>query len=143
MSARKDIKAAIVTAAKTASALVGTRVYIGRHNPTASTNFPEVYVWQLSEASDTITLSTKRTQQRNLIIAVDIWGKAATPSALEGAFDDDSDTLRAAILSSSTLGGKCNDINLTNTEYLYDGDEEQAFGCARLTFAVKYFSTEP
>lgn len=142
-SARKEIKDALVTALTNVSGLVAARVSKGRYNVTSGSDFPLIYVWQVREETDTQTLTVGRFQLRNLMLAVDYWAKAATTSALEDDFDDKSDTLKAAALASSTLGGKCKDILLTSTEYLYEGDEAEPFGCARLMFTVKYFSTEP
>jgi len=143
MSARKTIKAAIATALTNVSGLVAARVYRGRHNVVAGSNFPAIYIWQLSETTDTQTLSVSRFQLRTLMVIVDYWAIAASPAALEDEFDDKCDTIKIAALASSTLTGVCEDIVLTNTEYLYEGNEDQPFGCARLSFTVKYFSTEP
>jgi hypothetical protein len=142
-SARKEIKDALVTALTNVTGLVAARVYKGRYNITEGSNFPLIYVWQLREETDTQTLTVSRHQLRTLTLAVDYWAKAATSALLEDEFDDKCDTLKSAALASSTLSGKCKDILLTSTEYLYEGDEAEPFGCARLTFTVKYFSTEP
>jgi len=143
MSARKDIKNAIVTALTNVSGLVGTRVYKGKHNLTAGTAMPLIYIWMQGETTDTQTLTVKRFQMRNLTIMVDFWAKAATPAALEDALDEASEIIRTAALADSKLGGKAEDILLTNTDYLYEGDEAEPFGLARLSFMVKYFSREP
>lgn len=142
-SARKEIKDALVTALTNVSGLVAARVYKGRYNVTEASNFPLIYVWQLREETDTQTLTVSRHQLRSLTLAVDYWAKATTPALLEDEFDDKCDTIKAAALASSTLSGKCKDILLTSTDYLYEADEAEPFGCARLTFSVKYFSTEP
>lgn len=142
-STRYNIKAALVTALTNKTGLVGTRVYKGRGNVTDGSNFPLIYVWQMREETDTITQGTARSQMRNLTLVCDLWAKASTPAALEDYFDDTCDTLKQNALADRTLGSNAKDILLTSTEYLYDGHEADIFGCARLTFTVKYFSTEP
>lgn len=140
---RTDIKDALVSALAAANNLVGARVYKGRHNVTSGTDLPLIYVWMVREETDTHTLTVKRSQLRTMSVAVDYWAQAASTSALEDTFDTACETVRTAALGSTTLGGKCQDVLLTSTEYLYEGDEAQPFGCARLTFTIKYFSTEP
>lgn len=142
-NSRTGIKDALVTALAAASNLVGNRVTKGRFNVTEGTNLPLIYLWMVREETDTQTLTGNRFQLRTMSLAVDYWAQAASTSALEDAFDTACETIRAAAVANSTLGGTCEDILLTSTEYLYEGDEAQPFGCARLTFTVKYFSTEP
>lgn len=140
---RTEIKDALISALAAASNLVGSRVYKGRQNVTSGTNLPLIYVWMAREETDTQTLTVNRFQLRTLSLMVDYWAQAATPAALEDAFDVACETIRGSALADHTLGGKCKDVLLTSTEYLYEGDEDQPFGCARLTFTAKYFSTEP
>lgn len=142
MSTRKDIKTALCTALTNVTGLVGNRVAKGRRNLTAGADFPLIYVWMAREDTDTQTLTVSRFQMRTMTVAVDYWASAATPALLEDGFDDACEVIRTA-LSDETLGGKAQDLLLTSTEYLYEGDEAQPFGCARLMFTVKYFSTEP
>jgi len=146
MPTRTTIKSAIVTAITASSSIAGSRVYKGRKNPLpdAATSFPVVYVWMLRETNDTQTMTRSRTQMRTMDVAVDYWATAATPSALEDAFDAAVDLITTAVLGGTGLVGVARqDILLTSSEYLYEADEAEPFGCARLTFSVKYFSTEP
>lgn len=141
---RTTIKDAAVTAIKATSAIAGTRVYKGRANVTAGTDFPLCYVWMMREATDTHTLTRNRNQLRTMELAVDYWNKAATSSVLEDAFDTACDLIKAAVCGGTGLAGTAGqDVLLTSTEYLYEGNEDQPFGCARLSFTVKYLSTEP
>jgi hypothetical protein len=146
MPARTDIKAQIVIVLKAASSIASTRVYQGRDNvlPDATTSFPVVYVYMLREDVQTLTLAPSgRHQTRTLMLAVDYLAKAATPEALEAAFDTACGLIEAAISADTTLAGTCKDIILTSTEYLYEGDEEQPAGRAALGYTVTYFAREP
>lgn len=142
-SPRTTLKDAVITAIKAAPSIASTRVYKGRQNVISGANFPAVYVWMLRDEADTNTLSRPRQRLHTMSLAVDYWAKAATPAALEDAFDTAADAIRAAVCIDSIAGTDRQDLVLTSTEFLYEGDEDQPFGCARLTFSVKYFTTEP
>ncbi len=147
MPTRTDIKDRIVTVVKNSgSGPAGTRVYVGRHNllPAASTSFPVVYVYMLREDVETLTMgSSGRHQTRRMVIAVDYWAKASTPEGTEDGMDTACASLEALISADTDLNSTCQDIVLTNTEYLYDGTEDQPFGRAALQYTVTYFTDEP
>lgn len=142
-SPRTTIKDAIVTAIKAVPAIAGDRVYKGRDNTLSGVNFPAVFVWMLRDDADTNTLSRPRQRLHQMTVAVDYWAKAATPAALEDAFDTAADAIRTAVCISTLAGVSRQDLILTSTEFLYEASEEQPTGCARLTFTAKYFTTEP
>jgi hypothetical protein len=141
-SQRATIKDAVIAAIKSASSVAGNRVYKGRHNVTSGTNFPLVYVWMQRDDADTNTMSYPRESLHTMTLAVDYWAKAATPDALEDAFDSAVDAIRDGILDAFVNVAR-QDLLLTSTEFLYEGDEAEPFGCARSTYTVKYFTTEP
>lgn len=141
---RTTIKDAIVTAIKADASIASTRVYKGRYNEPTGATMPVVYVWMQRESSETNTLTRSRNELRMMDVAVDYWNRSALSATLEDAFDTACDAIKAAVCGGTGLVGVARqDILLTSTEYLYEGDEAEPFGCARLTFTVKYFSTEP
>jgi len=143
-SPRTTIKNAVIAAIKAASSIASTRVYKGRHNVVAGgTSWPAVYVWMLRDDVDTDTLDRPRHRLNSMTLVTDYYAKAATPDALEDAFDTAVDAISDAVCVTSIAGTAGQDIILTSSEFLYEGGEEQPFGCARLTFTVKYFSSEP
>jgi hypothetical protein len=141
---RTTIKDAIVTAIKGDTTIASTRVTKGRYNVPDGASFPQVFVWMMRETAETQTMTRSRTEMRTMDVAVDYWAKAATSSALEDAFDVACDAIKAAVCGGTGLVGVARqDILLTGTEFIYEGDEDTPFGCARLTFTVKYISSEP
>jgi hypothetical protein len=146
MPARTDIKDKVIELLKAEPSIASTRVYMGRDNvlPDAATGFPVVYVYMLREDVQTQTMSMSgRHQTRTMLLAVDYLAKATTPEALEDAFDTACGLIEAALAASTTLQGTCQDIVLTSTEYLYDGDEEAPSGRAALSYTITYFADEP
>jgi hypothetical protein len=146
MPARTDIKNQIVTVLKAASTIASTRVYIGRQNvlPNSATGFPVVYVYMLREDVETLTMgASARHQTRTMIVGVDYLYKTTSPELIESGMDTACGLIEGAISASTTLAGKCKDIVLTNTEYMYDGTEENPFGRAALQYRITYFADEP
>lgn len=146
MPARKDIRDRIVTLVKNGtSGPAGSRVYVGRHNVLPTDLSSSVaYVYLLREDVETVTMAiSARLQRRAAIFAVDYWAKAATPTAVEEAFDTACASIEALIGADTDLNGYADDIVLTSCEYLYDGTEGEPFGRAALQFRVTYRSHEP
>lgn len=142
---RTTIKDAIIAAIKGDATIASTRVYKGRANllPNAATSWPVVYVWMAREDTETDTLSRSRHRLNSMSLMVDYWEKAADPATLENNFDTATGKIVNAVCVTSIAGAAGQDVVLTSTEFLYGGDEDTPFGCARLTFNVKYFTTEP
>lgn len=139
---RKAVIDAVIAAIAADTSIAGSRVYRGRHIETASSAFPVVYVWLGRDDMTTQSLTRLRSQMHQLQVCVDYWNKAASTGALEEAFDAVADAIEAAVLpGSAAIAGE--DILLTTVEYLYDGEDPEPFGCARLTFTLKYLTTEP
>ena len=139
---RKAVIDAVIAAIAADTSIAGSRVYRGRHIETASSAFPVVYVWLGRDDVSTQSLTRLRSQMHQLQICVDYWNKGASSGALEEAFDGAADAIEAAILPGAA-GIAREDIILTSVEYLYEGEDPEPFGCARLTFALKYLTTEP
>ncbi len=151
---RTDMMDAVIDSILSDTNIAGTRVYRGRHNVVAGTDTPVVYVWLARDDLNTQSLTRPRSRLHTLSVMVDYWAKADTPAALEEAFDAAANLIEAACLNGTShghggtthygiAGTAREDIVLTSLEYLYEGDENQPFGCARLSFALKYLTTEP
>lgn len=139
---RTEMMDAVIDSILSEAGIAGTRVYRGRHNVVAGTDTPVVYVWLARDDLNTQSLTRPRSRLHTLSVMVDYWAKADTPAALEEAFDTAASDIEAACLS-GVAGTAREDIVLTGVEYLYEGDENQPFGCARLSFSLKYLTTEP
>lgn len=151
---RTDMMDAVIDSILADADIAGTRVYRGRHNVTNGTQFPVVYVWLARDDINTQSLTRPRSRLHTISVIVDYWAKAATPGALEEAFDGAASEIEAACLNGTShvhgavthygiAGTAGEDIVLTGVEYLYEGDENEPFGCLRMSFALKYLTTEP
>jgi hypothetical protein len=145
MPQRTDLIASTISAIAADSTIAGSRVYRGRHNVLAGADFPAAYVWMSREDIDQNGLTRNRNQLRTMQLVVDYWNRADSAETLEEGFDAACVSIERA--ASGTTAGIANaaaeDIILTSAEYLYDGEEAQYHGCARVNFLVRYLSKEP
>ena len=143
MSTRTDIRNAAANALTNALVVPTANILRGRNNTIASISFPAAAIYAVTEQIDVRTLGpSNRTQYRQLQLMVDFFTVESGTYLIDDLFDTGSAAVEAAMLADVTLGGKCDDLHLTNVEYVIEPDEDKRFGTARHTFNCIYLTTD-
>jgi hypothetical protein len=143
MSTRTDIRNAAATALTGALVVPTANILRGRNNTIASISVPAAAIYAVTEQIDVRTLGpSNRTQYRQLQLMVDFFTVESGTYLIDDLFDTGSAAVEAAMLADVTLGGKCDDLHLTNVEYVIEPDEDKRFGTARHTFNCIYLTTD-
>lgn len=85
---------------------------------------------------------SNRVQYRQLTVNVDYFTAQTGVTFIDDLFDTGSAAVEAAVLEDVTLGGVCDDLHLTNVQYVIEDDEDKRWGVARHTFNCIYLTTD-
>jgi len=127
---RNQIRDAIVAAVSNLTT-TQTRVYKTRVFAMTDDNIPGLTIYTENETSQDISLGFPRLQRRTVTGIIEAYGKLA--SGVEDQLDTICKEVEIAIAADPTLGGKCKEIHITQTDIKFD-DLDKAIGCAALTW---------
>lgn len=140
MHARRAIVNAAATAV-TGLATTGSRVYPGRTRPVKAETAPHLLVYGRQETSTSATMrGAARKLARELRLTIE--GVEASTTDTDELLDTIAEEVETAIAADPTLGGKCKDLWLIQTDIGPAGDDaaERRIAAIRLTFAVMYLT---
>ena len=137
---RKQIRDAIVTAL-TGLPTTGTHIFKSRVYPNEQQKLPLLCVYALKEDSEIITMGTPYKYQRDLEVMIEGYAKAIGVNTLDDVLDLISLEVEEALAVDITLGGLAKNTLLDSTEIDMVGDGEVPVGVIRLTFLVRYVTT--
>lgn len=136
---RKLIRDDIVTTL-TGLTTTGSNVFQTRLFPLDRVKLPGLCIYTRSETTDYSTLTTPRTQVREVECLVEAYAKGT--SSLDDTLDTIAVEIEEALYTDLTRGGNAKDTKVTSFEVDYDGEGEQSIGVARFTVAVTYVTIE-
>ena len=135
---RKQIGDAVVTAV-TGLATTGANVFKSRVYPNEQSKLPLLCIYTLIEESEIITMGTPYKYQRDLEVMIEGYAKATT--SLDDALDQISLEVEEAMAADITLGGLAKNTLLGSTEVDMVGEGEVPVGVIKLTYLVRYVTT--
>lgn len=133
---RKVIRDAVVAQLIHSVTQANERVFPNRVSSTWRQELPAIYVFSISEAAQTLHVSTPPQLYRTLTLAVQALAKGVT--GIDDKLDDLADEIEAAMASDETFGGNAQQSTLTSTEVDIDETAETPLGVIRLSYEVKY-----
>lgn len=136
---RKQIRDKVTTRV-TGLATTGARVYQTRFYPMQASALPGLLVYTLREISEPETMTRPRKYIRTVDFMIE--GMAKGTSGLDNTLDQIAVEVEEAILSAPTFDGLAKETILTGTEIDYNSDGEQPVGSIRMTFSVRYRTSE-
>jgi hypothetical protein len=136
---RKQIRDKVTTRL-TGLTTTGARVFQTRFYPMQAAALPGLLIYTLREVSEPETMTRPRKYNREVDFMVE--GMAKGTSGLDNTLDQIAVEVEEAMLSAPTFDGLARDTVLSGTEIDYNADGEQPVGSIRMTFTVRYRTSE-
>lgn len=136
---RKQIRDKVTTRLTGLSTTAG-RVYQTRFYPLQAAALPGLLIYTLREISEPETMTRPRKYNREVDFMIE--GMAKGTSALDNTLDQIAVEVEEAMLSAPTFDGLARDTVLSGTEIDYNAEGEQPVGSIRMTFTVRYRTSE-
>lgn len=137
--ARTQIRAAVTTLLRDNTS-AGSNVYEARVYPLSDPKLPALLIYTKQETVGEQSMSRPRTQQRELMLSVEIYVKAR--GNVDAATDDLALTIEQLIAADPTLSGLVKDTALDTTDTQFSDDGEKPVAVAILTFSILYMVKE-
>lgn len=140
VSQRKQIRAAIKAKLLNATAC-GARVYTNRFTRVWDNELPAILIYTVDEPVTTWA-EAPREYERRLKLAFEVVASPTADAVVDDILDDIIQQIEDILALDCTLGERCRDIMITNTEYTSTVDGTKEIAAARATFDVLYYSIE-
>ena len=120
--------------------ITGDRVYVNRIYPFLQQVSNGILIYTESEATEYLTMSRPRSQERTLTLKVEIYAKSTTN--LDNLIDDIALEIENALCIDPTRGGVATDTMIMNFDSDFSGDGDSPVGVGMLDVIVKYNCVE-